>query len=84
MSNGGAKSRHSHAARDGKGVSWSQSARRFPGGPSGNPVWVRALLRRPLHSDRLVLLSGEKEAWTPLPWQALEKVLLSCAGEAGS
>lgn len=25
-------------------------------------------------SDGLVLLLGEKEAWTPLPWQALEQV----------
>jgi hypothetical protein len=25
-------------------------------------------------TDRLVLLLGEKEAWTPLPWQALEEV----------
>jgi len=24
--------------------------------------------------DGLVLLLGEKEAWTPLPWQALEQV----------
>ncbi|MGI8336388.1 hypothetical protein ACRYCC_41150 [Actinomadura scrupuli] len=25
-------------------------------------------------SDGLVLLLGEKEAWTPLPWRALEEV----------
>lgn len=25
-------------------------------------------------SDGLVLLLGEKEAWTPLPWQALEQI----------
>lgn len=25
-------------------------------------------------TDRLVLLLGEKEAWTPLPWKALEEV----------
>ncbi|MBV8996108.1 MAG: hypothetical protein JO287_20955, partial [Pseudonocardiales bacterium] len=25
-------------------------------------------------SDRLILLLGEKEAWTPLPWRALEEL----------
>jgi hypothetical protein len=33
-----------------------------------------AVHRCRLHLDGLVLLLGEREAWTPLPWHALEHV----------
>jgi hypothetical protein len=35
-------------------------------------------------TDGLVLLLGDKEAWTPLPWQALEEVPDFSEAEDGS
>jgi hypothetical protein len=55
-----------------------------PGGPAGDSNRAGQFIVAEYAGYGIVLLPGEKQARTPLPWQALEQVLDFPRGGAGS